>query len=159
MWKDQGMLQDLLLALIGIGIWSAIIIRGHLVAVRYNSIMIWNNGWREWRRQRQIQQQIAEQEKEIRERYKQARLLIERERKEEASKLAEVRRKMCVICNKSVRRSVFAPCWHLACCPECALSIEQQSPPKCPLCHQDIICSVTIKDSMEVKNLLIGTTS
>lgn len=54
---------------------------------------------------------------------------------------------LCVICLMRRRRSVFVPCGHLVCCQRCALSVEREDAPKCPVCRQSIRNSVRIYDS------------
>lgn len=54
---------------------------------------------------------------------------------------------LCVICLTRRRRSAFVPCGHLVCCQRCALSVEREISPKCPLCRQTIRSSVRIYDS------------
>ncbi|XP_073274478.1 E3 ubiquitin-protein ligase SPL2-like [Primulina huaijiensis] len=54
---------------------------------------------------------------------------------------------LCVICLTRRRRSAFIPCGHLVCCPRCALSVEREVSPKCPVCRQSIRSSVRIYDS------------
>ncbi|KAK4354529.1 hypothetical protein RND71_026723 [Anisodus tanguticus] len=54
---------------------------------------------------------------------------------------------LCVICLMRRRLSAFVPCGHLVCCQCCALSVERDLAPKCPLCRQTIRSSVRIYDS------------
>ncbi|XP_010064037.2 E3 ubiquitin-protein ligase SPL2 [Eucalyptus grandis] len=54
---------------------------------------------------------------------------------------------LCVICLMRRRRSAFVPCGHLVCCQRCALSVEREVSPKCPVCRQTISNSVRIYDS------------
>lgn len=54
---------------------------------------------------------------------------------------------LCVICLMRRRRSVFIPCGHLVCCQGCAVSVEQNVAPKCPVCRQEIRNSVRIFES------------
>lgn len=54
---------------------------------------------------------------------------------------------LCVICLTVRRRSAFVPCGHLVCCQRCALSVERDLAPKCPVCRQSIRTSVRIYDS------------
>lgn len=51
---------------------------------------------------------------------------------------------LCVICLMRQRRSAFFPCGHLVCCPQCALSVELESSPKCPVCRQSVCSSSRI---------------
>lgn len=54
---------------------------------------------------------------------------------------------LCVICLMRRKRSAFIPCGHLLCCPSCAMHVERDSSPKCPLCRQSIRSSIRIYDS------------
>ncbi|KAJ6805398.1 E3 ubiquitin-protein ligase SPL2-like [Iris pallida] len=54
---------------------------------------------------------------------------------------------LCIICLMRRRRSAFVPCGHLVCCSSCAMSVERNSSPKCPLCRQNIRSSIRIYDS------------
>ncbi|XP_006649492.1 E3 ubiquitin-protein ligase SPL2 [Oryza brachyantha] len=45
---------------------------------------------------------------------------------------------LCVICLRKKRRAAFIPCGHLVCCCKCALIVERQFDPLCPMCRQDI---------------------
>lgn len=54
---------------------------------------------------------------------------------------------LCVICLTRRRRSAFIPCGHLVCCHICAISVEREVTPKCPVCRQEIRTSVRIYDS------------
>ncbi|KAL5583647.1 hypothetical protein UlMin_016089 [Ulmus minor] len=54
---------------------------------------------------------------------------------------------LCVICLTRRRRSAFIPCGHLVCCQGCAISVEREGSPKCPVCRQEIRTSVRIYDS------------
>ena len=54
---------------------------------------------------------------------------------------------LCVICLMRRKRSAFIPCGHFVCCERCAMSVERDSAPKCPVCRQQIRSSVRIYDS------------
>ncbi|KAF5197649.1 E3 ubiquitin-protein ligase spl2 [Thalictrum thalictroides] len=54
---------------------------------------------------------------------------------------------LCIICLMRRKRAAFVPCGHFVCCYRCALSVERDSAPKCPLCRQNIRTSVRIYDS------------
>lgn len=54
---------------------------------------------------------------------------------------------LCVICLMRRRQSAFLPCGHLVCCRRCALSVEQEVSPKCPVCRQAVGNSVRIYDT------------
>ncbi|KAK8524762.1 hypothetical protein V6N13_015771 [Hibiscus sabdariffa] len=51
---------------------------------------------------------------------------------------------LCVICLMRRRRSAFIPCGHLVCCQHCAISVERELVPKCPVCRMAIRSSVRI---------------
>ncbi|KAF9689976.1 hypothetical protein SADUNF_Sadunf01G0148100 [Salix dunnii] len=51
---------------------------------------------------------------------------------------------LCVICLTRRRRSAFIPCGHLACCHICAISVESEASPKCPLCRQAVRNSIRV---------------
>lgn len=51
---------------------------------------------------------------------------------------------LCVICVMRRRRSAFIPCGHLVCCQGCAIAVEREVAPKCPVCRQEIRNSVRI---------------
>ncbi|XP_022721593.1 E3 ubiquitin-protein ligase SPL2 isoform X2 [Durio zibethinus] len=51
---------------------------------------------------------------------------------------------LCVICLMRRRRSAFIPCGHLVCCQRCAVSVERELVPKCPVCRMAIRSSVRI---------------
>ncbi|GER28375.1 E3 Ubiquitin ligase family protein [Striga asiatica] len=53
---------------------------------------------------------------------------------------------LCVVCLTRIRRSAFVPCGHLVCCHRCALMVERESSPNCPLCRQQIRSTVRIYD-------------
>lgn len=54
---------------------------------------------------------------------------------------------LCVVCLMRRRRSAFISCGHLVCCQPCALAVEREASPKCPVCRQTIRGSVRIYDS------------
>lgn len=54
---------------------------------------------------------------------------------------------LCVICLMRLKRSAFIPCGHLVCCERCAISVERDTAPKCPVCRQQIRSSVRIYNS------------
>lgn len=51
---------------------------------------------------------------------------------------------LCVVCLMRRRRSAFIPCGHLVCCQHCAVSVERELVPKCPVCRMAIRSSVRI---------------
>ncbi|KAL3824495.1 hypothetical protein ACJIZ3_020524 [Penstemon smallii] len=54
---------------------------------------------------------------------------------------------LCVVCLIRRRRCAFVPCGHLVCCQRCALLVEREALPKCPLCRQSVQRWVRIYDS------------
>ncbi|KAM4110752.1 hypothetical protein ACJW30_05G015600 [Castanea mollissima] len=95
----------------------------------------WNR-WKEWRQNRQLQQQSQAANPD-------ADTQIASE--EETGDVPDG--ELCVICLMRRRRSAFIPCGHLVCCQLCAISVERESSPKCPVCRQEIRNSVRIYDS------------
>ena len=93
----------------------------------------WNK-WRQWKQQRQLQQQrqavIDDVDPQV---------------DEENEEVPDGQ--LCVICLMRRRRSVFIPCGHLVCCQGCAISVEREVAPKCPVCRQEIRDSVRIFES------------
>ncbi|KAK2990157.1 hypothetical protein RJ640_008421 [Escallonia rubra] len=94
----------------------------------------WNR-FKEWRQQRQLRQQnvAASNEAEA------------QAAAEETGNVPDG--ELCVICLMRRRRSAFIPCGHLVCCQRCALSVERDSAPKCPVRRQEIQTSARIYDS------------
>ncbi|XP_062210072.1 E3 ubiquitin-protein ligase SPL2-like [Phragmites australis] len=54
---------------------------------------------------------------------------------------------LCVVCLRKRRRAAFIPCGHLVCCCKCALRMEREAEPLCPMCRQDIRYMIRIYDS------------
>jgi len=54
---------------------------------------------------------------------------------------------LCVVCLRKRRRAAFIPCGHLVCCCKCALRMECEVEPLCPMCRQDIRYMIRIYDS------------
>jgi E3 ubiquitin-protein ligase MUL1 len=54
---------------------------------------------------------------------------------------------LCVVCLRKRRKAAFIPCGHLVCCCKCALRMEREAEPLCPMCRQDIRYMVRIYDS------------
>lgn len=117
-------------------LWSGIALGSlSLGILGYAVVRNWNR-WKEWRQRRQLQQprqaatddtghQIAAEE--------------------ETGDVPDG--ELCVICLMRRRRSAFIPCGHLVCCQSCAISVERESTPKCPVCRQEIRNSLRIYDS------------
>ncbi|GLU22466.1 hypothetical protein SLE2022_385390 [Rubroshorea leprosula] len=51
---------------------------------------------------------------------------------------------LCLICWTKERDFLFIPCRHLACCQQCAMSIEHEVPRRCPYCRQPIQLSFSV---------------
>jgi len=54
---------------------------------------------------------------------------------------------LCVVCLRRRRKAAFIPCGHLVCCCKCALRMECEAEPLCPMCRQDIRYMMRIYDS------------
>uniref|UniRef100_A0A7N0TYL1 RING-type E3 ubiquitin transferase n=2 Tax=Kalanchoe fedtschenkoi TaxID=63787 RepID=A0A7N0TYL1_KALFE len=54
---------------------------------------------------------------------------------------------LCVICLLRRRRCAFVPCGHQVCCLGCALTVQNELLPKCPVCRQAIRESLRIYGS------------
>ncbi|WVZ55673.1 hypothetical protein U9M48_006305 [Paspalum notatum var. saurae] len=54
---------------------------------------------------------------------------------------------LCVVCLRRRRKAAFIPCGHLVCCCKCALRVEREIDPLCPMCRQDIRYMMRIYDS------------
>ncbi|GMQ08160.1 hypothetical protein CsSME_00052014 [Camellia sinensis var. sinensis] len=91
--------------------------------------------WKEWRQQRRDQQQTPPDTDDA----------DPQIATEETGDIPDGA--LCVICLMRRRRSAFVPCGHLVCCQRCALSVERDLAPKCPVCRQTIRSSVRIYDS------------
>lgn len=113
--------------------WSGIVVGSLSVGVLgYAIVRNWNR-WKQWREQR-AEQRARSQESES--------MVIE---DEDVGDVPDGQ--LCVICLMRRRRSAFVPCGHLVCCQRCALSVERELSPKCPVCRQTIRHSVRIYDS------------
>ncbi|XP_054784098.1 E3 ubiquitin-protein ligase SPL2-like [Prosopis cineraria] len=115
--------------------WSGIILSSLSVGILgYAFVRNWNK-WKQWRQQRQDQQQRQAN-------YDNAEFEILDDEIEDVPD-----GQLCVICLMRRRRSVFIPCGHLVCCQGCAISVEREVAPKCPVCRQEIRNSVRIFES------------
>ncbi|KAK6125022.1 hypothetical protein DH2020_016272 [Rehmannia glutinosa] len=92
--------------------------------------------WKEWRHQRRSQQQNDSTNSQT---------PTEVAAEEDSGDVPDG--ELCVICLMRRRRSAFIPCGHLVCCQRCALAVEREVSPKCPVCRQSIRSSVRIYDS------------
>ncbi|KHN43831.1 Mitochondrial ubiquitin ligase activator of nfkb 1 [Glycine soja] len=129
--KDQ-MIMDLSIKT-KILFWGGIALGSMSVGVLgYAVVRNWNK-WKQWKQQRQLQQQ------------RQAVSDVEPQMDDEIEDAPDGQ--LCVICLMRRRRSVFIPCGHLVCCQGCAISVEREVAPKCPVCRQEIRDSVRIYES------------
>uniref|UniRef100_A0A5B7BGP3 RING-type E3 ubiquitin transferase n=1 Tax=Davidia involucrata TaxID=16924 RepID=A0A5B7BGP3_DAVIN len=117
-------------------LWSGIFLGVVSVGILgYAVVRNWNR-WKVWRQQRRVQQRnpAASDDGD-------AQIAAE----EETGDVPDGQ--LCVICLMRRRRCAFIPCGHLVCCQRCALSVERELTPKCPVCRQTIRNSVRIYDS------------
>ncbi|CAJ1950769.1 unnamed protein product [Sphenostylis stenocarpa] len=113
--------------------WGGIALGSMSVGILgYAVVRNWNK-WKQWKLQRQLQQQ------------RQAVSDVEPQVDDEIEDVPDGQ--LCVICLMRRRRSVFIPCGHLVCCQGCAISVEREVAPKCPVCRQEIRNSVRIFES------------
>ncbi|KAH7865518.1 hypothetical protein Vadar_007674 [Vaccinium darrowii] len=116
-------------------LWSGIVLGTLSIGILgYAAVRNWNR-WKSWRQQRQAQQQnnLAREDPDP---------------EIAADDTGEIPDgELCVICLTRRRRSAFVPCGHMVCCQRCALSVERDLAPKCPVCRQSIRSSVRIYDS------------
>ncbi|KAM7480614.1 hypothetical protein LguiA_028827 [Lonicera macranthoides] len=117
-------------------LWSGVVLGSLAVGILgYAIVRNWNR-WKQWKQQRQLHQQNAAA----------ASNEADAEGAEEETGDAPDG-ELCVICLMRRRRSAFIPCGHMVCCQRCALSVERELAPKCPVCRQAIRNSVRIYDS------------
>lgn len=117
-------------------LWSGIVLGSLSVGViGYAFVRNWNR-WKEWRQQRRAREQNHAASTDAN-----AHITDD----EESGDVSDG--ELCVICLTRRRRSVFIPCGHLVCCHRCALSVERDLTPKCPVCRQLIRNSVRIYGS------------
>lgn len=115
--------------------WSGVILGSVSIGVLgYAVVRNWNR-WKEWRQQRGVrppsQAVTDDTDTQIAE--------------DDAGDVPDG--ELCVICLMRRKRSAFVPCGHLVCCQRCALSVERELSPKCPVCRQIIRSSVRIYGS------------
>lgn len=99
----------------------------------FSVVRNWNK-WKQWKQQRQLQQQRQT-----------VSVNVDPHLDDEVEDVPDGQ--LCVICLMRRRRSVFIPCGHLVCCQGCAISVEGEVLPKCPVCRQEIRDSVRIFES------------
>ncbi|XP_012574098.1 E3 ubiquitin-protein ligase SPL2 isoform X2 [Cicer arietinum] len=113
--------------------WSGIVLGSMSVGIlSYAVVKNWNR-WKQWKQRRQLQQQ------------RQTIVEVNSQQDDEIEDVPDGQ--LCVICLMRRRRSVFIPCGHLVCCQGCAVSVESEVAPKCPVCRQEVHDSVRIFES------------
>ncbi|KAG5248766.1 hypothetical protein OIU76_004546 [Salix suchowensis] len=138
MTKDQ-MVEDLAIK-VRILLWSGIVLGSLSVGVLGFAVMRNWNKWKAWRQRRSRSRSRSQQpihttsDTDV----------SQNDDNEEAGDVPEGQ--LCVICLMRRRRSAFVPCGHLACCHTCAISVEREVSPKCPLCRQAVRSSIRIFD-------------
>ncbi|MED6149077.1 hypothetical protein PIB30_059076 [Stylosanthes scabra] len=114
--------------------WGGIVLGSVSIGILgYSVARNWNK-WRQWKEQRQREQQRQAVIDEV-----------DPQLDEQNEDVPDGQ--LCVICLMRRRRSVFIPCGHLVCCQGCAISVEREVAPKCPVCRQEIRDSVRIFES------------
>ncbi|GAV82709.1 GIDE domain-containing protein/zf-C3HC4_3 domain-containing protein [Cephalotus follicularis] len=118
-------------------LWGGIVFGSLSIGILgYAVVRNWNR-WKDWRQRRQLQQPSHSTNDEVN---SQSQIPAD----EEAGDVADG--ELCVICLMRRRLSAFIPCGHLVCCQRCALSIEREGSPKCPVCRQTVRSSIRIYD-------------
>lgn len=140
MTKDQMVLE--LSSKAKILLWSGIIVGSVSIGILGYAILRNWNKWKEWRERRRAQQEIAAAAAAA---ASGDNLELEVIEDEEVGDVPDGQ--FCVICLMRRRRAAFVPCGHLVCCQRCALFVERDLAPKCPVCRQAIRTSVRIYDS------------
>ncbi|KAI4355432.1 hypothetical protein L6164_004207 [Bauhinia variegata] len=132
--KDQ-MIVDLAFKT-NILFWAGILFGSMSVAILgYAAVRNWNK-WKECRQRRQLRQRNQDVSNDA-----DSQAVVDDEPEEVPDG------QLCVICLMRRRRSVFIPCGHLVCCQGCAISVEHEVTPKCPVCRQEIRNAVRIFES------------
>ncbi|XP_068659496.1 E3 ubiquitin-protein ligase SPL2 isoform X2 [Aristolochia californica] len=110
-------------------LWSGVVLGMLSFGILGYSLL---RNWARWKQWRHRRQHVQEQQS----------VLPENSGEDEAGDVPDG--ELCVICLMTRRRSAFVPCGHLVCCPRCALSVERDLHPKCPVCRQAIRTSLRI---------------
>ncbi|XP_050873831.1 E3 ubiquitin-protein ligase SPL2 [Lathyrus oleraceus] len=114
--------------------WSGIVLGSLSVGIiGYAAVRNWNR-WKKWKLRRQLQQRrqtVTEVDSQLDD--------------DDTENVPDGQ--LCVICLTRRRRSIFIPCGHLVCCQVCAISVESEVAPKCPVCRQEVQDSVRIFES------------
>ncbi|OMO66122.1 Zinc finger, RING/FYVE/PHD-type [Corchorus olitorius] len=128
--KDQMMLD--LAFKTKILLWSGVVFGSLSIGILgYAFVRNWKK-WKEWR-QRRAQQSIQAITDEAT-----SEITVD----EDTGDIPDG--ELCVVCLMRRRRSAFIPCGHLVCCQRCAISVEREVMPKCPVCRMSIRSSVRI---------------
>ncbi|XP_019425633.1 PREDICTED: E3 ubiquitin-protein ligase SPL2 [Lupinus angustifolius] len=115
-------------------LWGGIVLGSMSVGILgYAVVRNWNK-WKQWKQQRELQQQRQDVSGDF---------VYQLEDENEDVPDGQ----LCVVCLMRRRRSAFIPCGHLVCCHRCAVSVEREVAPKCPVCRQEIRDSVRIFES------------
>jgi len=117
-------------------LWGGVAFGSLSIGILGYAVMRNWNRWKEWRQNRQLHQQSQAASPD-------AGTQIASE--EETGDVPDG--ELCVICLMRRRRSAFIPCGHLVCCQLCAISVEREATPKCPVCRQEIRNSLRIYDT------------
>ncbi|XP_020105061.1 E3 ubiquitin-protein ligase SPL2-like [Ananas comosus] len=115
-------------------LWSGILLGTLSIGILGYAIARNWSRWKEWRERRKRDRELRNQAASV-----------PSGMEEELGEVPDG--ELCVICLMRRRRSAFIPCGHLVCCPSCALTVERDSFPKCPVCRQSIRSSIRIYDS------------
>ncbi|XP_022992269.1 E3 ubiquitin-protein ligase SPL2 [Cucurbita maxima] len=135
--------------------WSSVVLGSLSVGVLgYSVVRNWNR-WKQWRQQRRLQDsgndstmsQLDSNNIPIYGDFGTASDNEEAVDPEDEVSSNVPDGQLCVICLMRRKRSAFIPCGHFVCCERCAMSVERDSAPKCPVCRQQIRSSVRIYDS------------
>ncbi|XP_050231535.1 E3 ubiquitin-protein ligase SPL2 [Mercurialis annua] len=118
-------------------LWSGIILGSAAICILgYAAVRNWNR-FKAWRQERQVRRE------------QQNRSLTDTDdpqidAEDETDNVPDGQ--LCVICLMRRKRSAFIPCGHLVCCQLCAIAVEREVSPKCPLCRQAVRNSMRIFD-------------
>lgn len=113
-------------------LWSGIVLGSLSIGVLGFAVMRNWNKWKAWRQRHSQQPSHTTSDEDV----------SQIDDEEDAGDVPEGQ--LCVICLMRRRRSAFIPCGHLACCHTCAISVESEVSPKCPLCRQPVRNSIRI---------------
>ncbi|KAJ6427362.1 hypothetical protein OIU84_022871 [Salix udensis] len=127
--KDQ-MVADLAFK-VKIQLWSGIVLGSLSIGVLGFAVMRNWNKWKTWRQRHSHLPSHATLD-----------AVVSQIDEDEAGDVPDGQ--LCVICLTRRRRSAFIPCGHLACCHICAISVESEVSPICPICRQAVRNSIRV---------------